>query len=103
VPLPVTFEEAEASLTRLPRVYFEPDGSFGWFSEPGAPRWDIGGMLYDRGDRVMYAELTGSCPQAEFRQLVDALGGSSRVLVQLVQEAVFLEADAFCRILPNSL
>jgi hypothetical protein len=99
-PLPVTFEEAEAALRRLPRLFFEPDGSFGWFAPPGAARWELGGMLYDRGDRVMYAELTGACPAAEFRQIAAALGASqSPLIVQLVEKAVFLELDDFCRLL----
>jgi hypothetical protein len=97
-PLSVTFEEAEGALRRLPRLYFEPDGSFGWFSAPGEPRWEIGGMLYDRGDRVMYAELTGFCPAAEFRQIAEALASQREPLVvQLIEQAVFLDVDAFCR------
>jgi hypothetical protein len=99
-PLPVTFEEAEIALRRLPRLFFEPDGSFGWFSAPGEPRWDLGGMLYDRGDRVMYAELTGACPAHEFRQLLAALGaGRERLVVQLVEQAIFLDAEEFCGLL----
>jgi hypothetical protein len=99
-PLPVTFEEAEVALRRLPRLFFEPDGSFGWFSAPGEPRWDIGGMLYDRGDRIMYAELTGACPAAEFSQILEALGAAREPLaVQLVEQAIFLAAEDFCRLL----
>jgi hypothetical protein len=97
-PLPVTFEEAEAALRRLPRLYFEPDGSFGWFSAPGEPRWEIGGMLYDRGDQVMYAEVTGACPAAEFHQLAEGLGEAREgLIVQLIEQAVFLAIDDFCR------
>lgn len=100
-PLPVTFEEVQAALTQLPRLYFEPDGSFGWFAAPGAPRLEIGGMLYDRGDRIMYAELTGACPAAELRQVLDALGHTREPLVvQFVEQAVFLDAEEFCRLLP---
>jgi hypothetical protein len=102
-PLPVTFEEAEASLGRLPRLYFEPDGSFGWFAPPDAPRWEIGGMLYDRGDRLMYAELNGACPAAEFRQMLAALGQQRAPLViQVVEQAVFFDAEDFCRLLETA-
>ncbi len=99
-PLPVTFEDAEAALTRLSRLFFEPDGSFGWFAEPGAPRWEIGGMLYDRGDRVMYAELNGACPAAAMRDLLGALGHSQAPLVvQVLNRAIFVEPEEFCRVL----
>jgi hypothetical protein len=98
-PLPVAFEEAEGALRRLPRLFFEPDGSFGWFSAPDEPRWDLGGMLYDRGDRVMYAELTGACPAAEFRQILESLGARRELLVvQLIEQAVFLDAEEFLRL-----
>jgi hypothetical protein len=99
-PLPVTFEEAEAALTRLPRLYFEPDGSFGWFAAADQPRWEIGGMLYDRGDRLMYAELNGACPAAAFRQLLEAFGSSRGLLVvQLIEQAIFLDAEEFGRMI----
>lgn len=103
VPLPVTFEEAEAELTKLPRLFFEPDGSFGWFAEPDTPRWEVGGLLYDRGDRVMYAELNGVCPPDELRQLLQALGArQAPLLVQLVEEAIFLDAETFCQVLESN-
>ena len=99
-PLPVTFEEAEAALLRLPRLYFEPDGSFGWYSPPQAPRWEIGGMLYDRGDRLMYAELSGACTADAFGELLDALGRRrAPLLVHLLAPAAFLDPDEFCRVL----
>jgi hypothetical protein len=101
-PLPLTFEEAEAALAQIPRLYFEPDGSFGWFAPPDQARWEIGGMLYDRGDRLMYAELNGGCPAAEFRQVLQALGGSREPLVvQLIEQALFLDAEEFCRALSS--
>jgi hypothetical protein len=101
-PLPVTFEEAEAAFTKIPRLYFEPDGSFGWFAAPDQARWEIGGMLYDRGDRLMYAELNGACPAAEFRRLLDALGCSREPLVvQLIERAIFLDAEEFCLLLAS--
>jgi hypothetical protein len=97
-PLPVTFEEAQGALERLPRLFFEPDGSFGWFSAPGEPRWELGGMLYDRGDRVMYAEITGTCSAADFLRVLDALGQNREPLVvQLLEQALFLDAETFCQ------
>ncbi len=100
VPLPLTFEQAETALTQLPRVYFEPDGSFGWFSASESPRWDLGGLLYDRGDRVMYAELSGICPPRELLQLLSALGSDEEpLLVQLIEPALFVEPEEFCRFL----
>jgi hypothetical protein len=99
-PLPVTFEAAEAALTRLPRLYFEPDGSFGWHAAPDEARWELGGMLYDRGDCVMYAEINGTCTPAAFHQLLDALGQNrAPLVVQLLAPAAFLDPDEFCRAL----
>ncbi|MBW3595804.1 MAG: hypothetical protein KY475_00855 [Planctomycetes bacterium] len=99
-PLPVTFEEAEAALSRLPRLYFEPDGSFGWYAPPDDARWEVGGMLYDRGECVAYAELRGTCTAAAFRELLDALGQSrSPLLVQILTPGAFLDPEEFCRLL----
>lgn len=92
--LPVTFEQAAASLEQLPLLFFEPDGSFVWGSGAGPDRWEVDGLLYDGGRRLQYVSLRGSCPQAAFEQLLDAFGGPRTSLIfQLNQQGVFVDAE----------
>ncbi|MCH7729627.1 MAG: hypothetical protein IH991_24600 [Planctomycetes bacterium] len=94
-PLAVTFEEAAETLQRLRRLFFEPDGSFVWVSAEGQKHWQVDGGLYDMGKRLMYATLKGSCPQKEFDQILQALGGADGELVFQVRQGVLLDAREF--------
>lgn len=92
-----TFEEVTDALTRLPRMYVEPDGSFVWVAS-AEPAWQLDGMLYDGAGRLWYVELKGRCPQEEFDRLLSTFGWPQTPLViQLVREAVRLEEPAFRR------
>lgn len=62
----LSFDEAAERLIALPRFFYEPDGSFAWFSATGEPAWRLEGNLYDRGDELAFAEIKGTCPAAEF-------------------------------------
>ncbi len=97
-PLPVSFEEALSVLSALPRLFIEPDGSFVWVSARGAARpWQIDGMLYDRGGRLLYVELKGHCPVVVFAELLAACGGqTTSFVVQLVRHAVVMDIGDFC-------
>ena len=44
--LPCTWEQAAAELEALPRMIFEPDGSWIWSGGVGAERWQIDGHLF---------------------------------------------------------
>src|SRR4051812_40193066 len=44
LPLAVTFEQVAAALEVLPRMFFEPDGSFVWVSPDGEPHWQLDGQ-----------------------------------------------------------
>lgn len=93
-----TFEEVAAELERLPRLYFEPDGSIVWVSSDPADRWQLDGMLYDRAGRVLHLELKGTCSASALDQVLAALGRPyENVIFQLVREAVFLDDAAFRR------
>lgn len=83
-PLPVSFEAAEARLTALEQLYFEPDGSFLWRGRQPTV-WQIDGMLYDAAGRLQYIDLRGHCPQPQWRRLLDALvpGGGPLTLIRL--------------------
>lgn len=94
----ISFEDAATRLTRLPRMYCEPDGSFVWVSPQGAAIWQIDGNLYDRDGRLLFVDLKGSCPPAEFDELLRAFGWPATPLVfQLTREAVFLAEAEFRR------
>lgn len=97
-PFGVSFEEASEALATLPRMFVEPDGSFVWVGGSADSRWQIDGSLYDRDGRLLYVELKGSCPLAELELLWRAFGWPEQPLVvQLVQQAVFVEEPEFRR------
>lgn len=95
---PVSFEQAEAALATLPRLFIEPDGSFVWVANDTQRSWQIDGNLYDRDGRLLYVEVKGSCSAAAFDQLLRALGWPDVPLAfQLVREAVYLDEASFRR------
>jgi periplasmic divalent cation tolerance protein len=107
VPFAVSFETASDALARLERLFIEPDGSFVWASpadeSTAPPRWQLDGVLYDRGGQLLYVDLKGSCPPSRFDQLLAALGWPATPLAfQLVREAVFLGEAEFRRLAWNS-
>ncbi|MGD9646764.1 MAG: hypothetical protein AB7U73_13705 [Pirellulales bacterium] len=92
----VSFEEAAAALAPLPRMFVEPDGSFVWTGEDQAGRWQVDGNLYDRAGRLLYVELAGDCPAAEFDRLLAPLGWpGTAVMFQLKRQGVWLDETAF--------
>jgi hypothetical protein len=95
-PLGVTFDEAVRRLEALPRLFLEMDGSFLWTAREGPKVWQTEGVLYDRGDRLHYVEMKGSCPPAEFDALLGAFGWPETPLAfQLIRQAVFLGEEEF--------
>lgn len=72
-PIDSSFEEAQERLSRLPGLYFEPDGSFAWMRQPG--REEVYGILYDSGGQIRYCDLHGSCGQATWQELCQAIAG----------------------------
>ena len=95
VSLPVSFEQASTDLAALPRMFVEPDGSLVWVAGDGGPQWQVDGVMYDRGGRLLYVELKGQCPKDEFDRLLRAFAWPETPLMfQLVHKAVYLtEAD----------
>jgi hypothetical protein len=114
-PLVRSFEEVAAQLEQLPRLYFEPDGSFVWVGEEEPTsgdddavvdpaqhsahrRWQVDGNLYDLHGRLLYIELKGHCPPERFDQLLSACGWPQQeVLFQLLREALYLSESDFRR------
>lgn len=95
-PLGVSFEAAAQSLEQLPRMFFEPDGSFVWTSGQDEPAWQVDGNLFDRDGRLLFVDLKGTCPVARFEDLLNACGWpATPVMVQLVRQAIFLDEQVF--------
>ncbi len=95
-PMTVSFEQTEEALNNFPNLFIEPDGSFVWVaSAEDSVSWQIDGMLYDRDDRMLFAEIKGSCPETEFDRLLKTLGWpKSTLMFQSTQHAAyFTEAD----------
>lgn len=93
-PLSVSFESAAAALETIPRLYFEPDGSFVWVGDQEGDRtaWQLDGQLHDRGETLDYVELKGSCSRSSLRSLWDHLRPGDEVLVfHLVRPGVFVD------------
>ncbi len=97
-PLGVTFETAAERLTKIPQLYFEPDGSFLWVSRNSDRRWEMTGMLYDQGASLAYAEMRGCCPRAEMERVLACLSHAEQTnIIQFVRQGVFVEMEEFLR------
>ena len=97
-PFAVSFEQAGEALSKLPRLFFEPDGSFVWVSARGEEAWQVDGNLFDRAGRLQFVDLKGRCPTAEFDRLLGAFGWpQTEVMFQVVRAAVFLDETEFRR------
>lgn len=68
-----TFEQAAERLQRLPRLCFEPDGSFVWV---GDKEQELFGMLYDAGGSIQYCEIRGQCDLDAWKLLCHAITGN---------------------------
>jgi hypothetical protein len=100
-PLAVTFESAAAALEALPRLYFEPDGSFVWTGEHTA--WQLDGQLHDRGETLDYAELKGTCPPNALAALLAALRRAEEPLVfHCVREGIFVDEPTATALMNNA-
>lgn len=94
----LSFEEATARLSSLDRMYCEPDGSFVWVSSQKESPWQVDGNLYDRNERLLFVDVKGSCPPAEFDRLLSCFGWpQTAIMFQLVREAVLLGETEFRR------
>lgn len=102
-PLGASFEDAQLALERLPRMWFEPDGSFVWTGDQERP-WQLDGLFADRQGRLVYLELKGHCPAAQLDQLLQACGWPAAPLIfQLVRPALFVDEATFRKIWPVPL
>ena len=98
-PLAVTFEQAAEALAQLQRMFVELDGSFVWVAEKEETRdWPLDGNLQDRNERLLLVDVKGTCPSNQFDRLLRCIGWpATRLIFQLVREAVFLDEEEFRR------
>ncbi len=98
-PFSISFETATQRFAELPRMFFEPDGSFVWVSANGAePAWQLDGVVNDHADRVVSVEARGTCTPAQFEKMLGIFDWpETPFLIQLVQTAVFLEVAEYFR------
>lgn len=92
-----TWEAAAAALEKLPRMIFEPDGSFvvSGDDERGR-RWQVDGHLFDFADRLQRYELHGHCPSSAFDALLKCVGWpEQRLMFETVLEGLKLDEQAF--------
>ena len=94
-PFACTWEQAAAALEALPRMIFEPDGSWIWSGGVGATRWQIDGHLFDFDDRLHRVELHGGCPEESLDRLLSCLGWpkTSLIFEQVMEGVQVSEAD----------
>ena len=69
-PFGCTWEQAARRLENLPRMIFEPDGSWIWSGGMDQDRWQVDGHLFDFENRLHRVELHGACPVGEFDELL---------------------------------
>lgn len=91
----VSFEQAYETLSRLPRMFIEPDGSFVWVSSSGEAKWQVDGNLYDRAGLLIFVDLKGFCPDRRFDDVISAFRGATPLMFQLVRHAVFVNEHEF--------
>jgi len=95
-PYKITWEQAAEALEALPRMIFEPDGSWIWSCGVRADRWQIDGHLFDFEDCLHRVELRGQCPEEAFDRLLSCLGWPETELTfELVREGTTLNEKEF--------
>lgn len=97
-PMSVSFEEVVQRLERMPQMFVEPDGAFLWVSAPDSPPWQLEGCIYDRNEYVIYVDVSGSCPTAQFDQLLTAFDWPrASLMFGLLRHGVFLAEEELRR------
>jgi hypothetical protein len=97
-PMAISFDEALARMEQIHGCAMEPDGALLWAGEGDGRRWQIDGNLYDLGGRVVFLQLTGTCPSVAFDALLECLGWPNEpVMMELVRASVFLDEGVFRR------
>ncbi len=101
---PVEFDSAFALLSRLDRLFIEPDGSFVWTGVAAdGESWQVDGNLIDRGDVLAYVELKGRCPEERFDRLLAIFRSAPEELAfNLVRRGVTISEAEFRKLAATS-
>ncbi len=95
-PFACTWEDAAEALQRLPRMIFEPDGSWILSGGVGRERWQVDGHLFDFEGRLHRVELHGNCPPEALDDMLRCFGWpETSVEFELVREGVRVSEAEF--------
>jgi hypothetical protein len=72
-PIPKSFESFIEAIGKWDGLYAELDGSFVWVWHENNQRYQLDGMVYDRGEFIEYIELKGTCSETAWLQLCSTL------------------------------
>jgi len=98
----VPFEGLCEQLNAWPRMFLEPDGALVWVGET-PERWQVDGVLNERGGNAWYVELKGTCPRDALEQVLGALGWPAvPVMFQLSEAGAFVDEAEFFRLAARS-
>ena len=95
-PFTCSWEDAAAKLEALPRMIFEPDGSWIWSGEHADSQWHMNGHLFDFSGTLHRVELRGWCPADQFDRLLACFGWPEVTLTfEMVREGIQLNERDF--------
>ncbi len=98
----LSYEALAESLSRLPRLFLEPDGALVWVSREDPAR-KLNAQITDDGRQVMYVELRGTCRWEELVPILSALGWPRQpLLFQWLPDSVLLAESSFRKLLDVS-
>lgn len=90
-----TYEDFAEQLSKVPRLYIEPDGSYVWVSSEDPTR-RVWGQITDDGQQVLYLELRGRCQWDDLAAIVGMIGWpETQLIFQLMPDAVLVEESQF--------
>ncbi len=95
-PFTSAWEDVAAKLEILPRMIFEPDGSWVWSGETDGAQWHVNGHLFDFSGTLHRVELRGWCPVDQFDRLLTCFGWPAVTLqFEMVREGLQLFESEF--------
>jgi hypothetical protein len=95
-PFNCSWEDAAVGLEALPRMIFEPDGSWIWSGEQAGQQWHVNGHLFDFSGALHRVELHGWCPPDQFDRLLTCFGWPEVTLTyEMVREGLQLSETEF--------
>lgn len=94
-----SYEQLAEALREMPRLFLEPDGSFGWVARQDVTQ-RLDGQITDDGQRVMFVDLQGRCDFSLLEALLVALGWPQQPLMfQILPDGFVLDEATFFQVL----